>query len=331
MIRRQGGKYRTVICLPGLAALLLGLAGPALSSLLPAQSVKFLKTVDFQKGKGKRSVTSFLLGKKSKTEINPTAICRLTPDRLCITDSVNGAVIIIDNNGKVKKKITRARGLRLASPVSVCSDDRGSFYVADSANRIVLKFGTGLKFQKIFIAHPGARITGIVFGAFKGGAFYCTDTPNHRILCFNRDGRLTNSFGERGTGPVQFNFPTHITADDRYLYVTDAMNFRVQVLTHTGEFVRAIGSMGRGGGNFSKPKGLAVDQKRRIYTADAMFDNIQIFSLNGDFLYYFGGPGHKEGEFWMPADVMTDNDNHIWVTDTYNHRLQVFKLSEEAP
>ena len=331
MSRRKDTKHSTGTNLRGLALLLLTLPAMAFSPLLCAQSVKFQKSIDLQKRGNKKSVASFLLGKKADTGIKPCAVCRLTPGELCITDSVNGAVVIIDNNGKVKKTITRVRGLRPASPVSVCTDDRGNFYVADSSNRVVLKFGNGHKFQKVFIALPGARITGIVFSTFRDGTFFCTDTPNHRILCFDREGRLSGTIGARGTGPVQFNFPTHIAVDDLYLYITDAMNFRIQVLTHAGEFVRAIGSVGRGGGNFSKPKGLAVDAKRRIYVADAMFDNIQIFDFNGEFLYYFGGPGHKDGEFWMPADVMTDNGNQIWVTDTYNHRLQVFKLSEEAP
>ena len=293
---------------------------------LSAQPVQLVKTIDLKKQGEKKSIGSLLFGRKDQPEILPGSICLLDHQRLAVTDVVNGAVIILNRSGAVKKRITRFKGERLISPESCCSDDAGSLYISDSALRVVLKWDKKYKFKKIFIAYPGSRITGIVFA---GGVFYCVDTLGHRILCFTRDGKLKFTFGKRGSEVGEFNFPTHITADNQYVYITDTMNFRVQVFDRAGEFLRAFGKVGRGGGNFSKPKGLAVDMQQRIYIADAMFDNIQIFSITGEFLYYFGSPGHREGEFWMPADVLVDKNNFIWVADTYNSRIQVFKLKKE--
>lgn len=321
MIKTNMAKIKiagTAICL----ALQLSAAG------LHSQSVEYVRTIDFKKLGSKKSIGSFLLGKKDTRAIIPGSLHKLDPQLLAVTDAVNGAVIIMDRKGKIKKRITRFKGGYLASPVSVCSDDGGNIYISDSARQAVLKYDKRFKFKRVFIAQPNTRITGILFSE---GLFFCVDTHSHRILCFDREGKQVRAFGSRGPGSGQFNYPTHIATGSGRLFVTDAMNFRVQVFDKTGKFIRSFGRMGRGGGNFSKPKGLAVDPGKHIYVADAMFDNIQIFNMKGEFLYYFGGPGHEDGLFWMPADVLVDSDNTIWVADSYNSRIQVFKLIQETP
>jgi len=299
-----------------------------------AKSVRFFKSIHFQGKWEKKNLGTFLLGKGREKQVKPSSLCRLDEDRLCVTDTIDGLVIIMDNQGKIKKKLTRVKGFKMVSPVCACVDDRGDIYVSDSALQAVFRFDPAYKFKGIFVSSstlPGeSRITGIVFSQ-AAGAFYCVDTANHRVLCFDREGTLKFFFGSRGAADGQFNFPTHITADNEFIYVTDALNFRVQVFDHTGKFIRVIGSYGRGGGNFSKPKGIAVDQGRHIFAADAMFDNVQVFDINGRFLHYFGGPGHQDGEFWMPSGIMVDNDSTIWIADTYNCRIQVFKLMEDTP
>ena len=295
---------------------------------LNSQSVKHVKSIPIRyKSDVKGSVKSFLFGKEKEERVKPYALCRLGPDRLAAADAMNGAVFIIDDEGMIKKKIDNVKGIRLGSPVGICIDGKGKLYVSDSTQGGIIRFTRGYKFDGIFAAPPDSRITGI---AFSKGILYGVDTVNHRVLGFDHEGKQVLSFGERGTGEGQFNFPTHIASDEDYLYITDAMNFRVQVVDRKGKFVRTLGSWGQGGGNFSKPKGVAVDRKRRIFVTDAMFDNVQIFDFKGTFLYFFGGAGQADGEFWMPMGIMVNNDNTIWVADTYNNRIQVFRLSEDS-
>ena len=298
------------------------------SPLLCSQSVQFVRSIQLDSGSHKKTIGSFLLGRKKQVAFKPGSLCLLPDHTLCVTDAVNGAVVLLDSRGKIKKHITDFKGGRLVSPVDCCTDDKGNLYIVDSYLRVVLEFDRNGKFKRVFIQQPDTRITGMLF--FRN-VFYCVDTLNHRILIFNRGGKPEFSFGKRGGGDGEFNFPTHITAGGDYIYITDAMNFRVQVFDQTGKFIRCFGSNGRGGGNFSKPKGLAVDYEQRIFVADAMFDNVQLFNHQGEFLYYFGSPGHGEGEFWMPSDVLVGVDNTIWVADTYNSRIQVFQLLQEAP
>lgn len=292
-----------------------------------ARTVKHVRTIHFQNGSSKKkSVKSFILGKKKAKDVKPGAICRLSADLLCITDAVNGSVLFVDTKGNIKKRTVRIKGIKIISPVCACTDDLGNLYIADSTQGGIIRFNNKLKFEDIFIASMEWRITGITFAK---GSFYCVDTQNHQGLCFDRRGQLKFSFGKRGTGAGEFNFPTHIAADDDCLYVTDAMNFRVQIFDHRGQFIRAFGSYGQGGGNFSKPKGIAVDTKKHIFVADAMFDNVQIFNSKGEFLHFFGGPGQETGKFWMPSGLMVDRDDTIWAADTFNHRIQIFKLVED--
>lgn len=332
---------------PGKPLMIIAFAGSNGFNESPSdkRSVQFIRAIYFRRQSREKNLETFLFGKGNKKDINPSSVCRLDKDRLCVTDAVNGAVIVMDNNGKIKKIMTHVKGIKILSPVDACGDDQGNLYVSDSGRQMVLKFNPKYKFQGIFISPHlrrdqdktkiitpqdtdiAIRITGI---AFCRGTLYGVDTPNHRILGFNRQGELTCSLGKRGIGPGEFNFPTHITSDDEYFYITDAMNFRIQVFDHSGRFIRAIGSHGRGGGNFSKPKGIAVDKERHIFVADVMFDNIQIFNFQGQFLYYFGGPGNRDREFWMPNGIMADDDGTIWVADTYNNRIQVFQLVENS-
>jgi len=293
-----------------------------------AQSVHLVKMIQLKTGTGKKGIGSFLLGRKKQITYKPGSICCLGDNLLCVTDAVNSVVIIIDKAGEIKKRITGFKGGQLISPVGCCSDEKGNLFISDSYLCLVLKFNSRYKLDQVFINESGSRITGI---QYSRGSFYCVDTKNHRILCYNREGKLEFTFGSRGGGDGEFNFPTHIALGNDYIYITDALNFRVQVFDRSGKFIRRFGSLGRGGGNFSKPKGLALDQEKRIFVADAMFDNVQLFNTEGEFLYYFGGPGHGSGEFWMPSDVLVDRDNLIWVADTYNSRIQVFRLNKEAP
>lgn len=313
---------KTGITLPLLIIVLFSFTG------LQARSIQHVRTIRFHEGSAnKKSVKSFIFGSKKTETVNPCALCRVGADLLCVTDAVNGSIIFSDTNGNIRKRITHIKGIKIISPVSACLDEKGNLYVADSTQGGIIRFDRKQNFKDIFIASLQWRITGIVF---VKGFFYCVDARNHQVLCFDRPGQLRFSFGKRGGGEGEFNFPTHIAADGEHLYVTDAMNFRVQIFDHKGQFVRAFGSQGRGGGNFSKPKGIAVNTKKLIFVVDTMFDNIQVFDLKGDFLSYFGGPGQQDSQFWMPSGIMVDGDGTLWVGDTFNRRIQVFRVMEDG-
>ncbi|MCJ7682313.1 MAG: 6-bladed beta-propeller [Candidatus Aminicenantes bacterium] len=298
-----------------------------LASSVPAQTIKHVRTIDFDNVKGLKKAQNLLFGGKNAEAIRPSHICRVGKDRYVVIDTIHRTVHLMDSTGRIKRKTEKAGKIRFLSPVSACADRFDNVYVSDSALGVVFMFDTELNFKKTFFAPTYRRITGI---SYADGTFYLIDTMNHKILRLDHQGNLKNVIGSRGIRAGEFNFPTHLAMDSEHIYVTDAMNFRVQIFDLKGRFIQTFGTNGRGGGNFSKPKGIAVDSKGHIFVADAMFDNVQVFNKKGDFLFYFGGPGQKNGQFWLPSVVIIDENDSIWVADTYNSRIQIFRIEDKV-
>ena len=156
---------------------------------------------------------------------------------------------------------------------------------------------------------------------------YVTDSGLHSVLVFDRSGSLIRSFGERGSGEGQFNFPSQIAvASDGSIVVADSMNFRVQRFSAVGAFLGVFGQKGDAAGHFALPKGVAVDAQGSIWVVDAQFENVQAFAPDGRLLMSLGQEGHRPGEFWLPAGVTIDSRQRMWVADSYNRRVQGFQL-----
>lgn len=70
---------------------------------------------------------------------------------------------------------------------------------------------------------------------------YITDSSNHRIVKFDTSWREVGSFGIKGEGRGQFQYPQCVTvAPNDLLYVADLNNERVQVFTPQGQFLFAF-------------------------------------------------------------------------------------------
>jgi DNA-binding beta-propeller fold protein YncE len=166
------------------------------------------------------------------------------------------------------------------------------------------------------------RPTGI---AASSDRLYVVDTLRHRVAMLSLAGDLLEGFGENGSGPGQFNFPTNIArgADGR-LYVADTMNFRVQVFDRDGRFLRTFGQLGDGSGDFARAKGIGVDSENHVYVVDGLNDVVQVFDEEGQLLLGFGESGSDDGQFWLPTGLAVVNDV-IYVADSANKRFEVFE------
>jgi DNA-binding beta-propeller fold protein YncE len=240
---------------------------------------------------------------------------------LCITDMGAKRLCYCDFARKQWRHYEQAGNLRFASPVAVARRD-GVFYLADSQLGKVLAFRDDAKLAWA-IGAPLHRPAGL---AMAGESLAVVDSQAHCVFVFDLLGQLRFQFGERGLGPGQFNFPTHIAADQAgHFLITDSMNCRVQVFDLHGKFLSQFGSNGDTSGHFGRPKGLAVDSFGHVYVADALFNNLQIFSLQGQFLLNLGVSGAGPGEFALPGGIAIGSENRIYVADGYNRRVQVFK------
>jgi streptogramin lyase len=249
--------------------------------------------------------------------------------------ALNGAVFVADPGARGVHRFDIAQGRYdligeesgggLPSPVGLAKGSAGEVFVTDSALAAVLVIRPGAKAAARVPLPAMAQPTGIAFDPANGRLFV-VDTRAHRINVFNRDGSPHASFGQRGTGDGDFNYPTQLWRDARgRLYVTDSLNFRIQILDGNGRFVGKFGQAGDSTGDFMRHKGLATDRFGHVYVVDALLHAFQIFDDSGRLLLSVGELGRKRGEFWLPAGIFIGDDDMIYVADSYNQRIQVFR------
>lgn len=171
------------------------------------------------------------------------------------------------------------------------------------------------------------------------GTFYVTDSRNHRIVHFDADGNVLESWGSFADGvsaPAEigtFNEPWGIAVGpDGSVYVSDTWNHRIQKFSAEGQPVTAWGQYGQADqpNGFWGPRGVAVDADGNVYVADTGNKRIVVFDPNGTYLTEFGTAGLDPGQFDEPVGVAVDENGTVYVNDTWNQRVQTFVPSDDG-
>lgn len=213
----------------------------------------------------------------------------------------------------------------LPSPVGLARGSAGEVYVTDSElARVLVIRPQATEAVPLELPQMG-QPTGIAFDP-ASGRLYVVDTSAHCVNVFNPDGTLHASFGRRGMGEGEFNYPTMLWRDPAgRLYVTDSLNFRIQIFDAQGRFLKQFGKLGDGTGDNLRQKGVATDSYGHIYILDALFNALQIFDQRGRLLLSLGSLGGERGEFWLPAGIFIGDDDMIYIADSYNQRIQILR------
>jgi DNA-binding beta-propeller fold protein YncE len=278
-----------------------------------------------------KSLFTQLFGRGKGGEIiKPVAVAVGGDGRIAIADAALMAVHLFVPTQQKYILLTHAGSKRLQSPVSVVFTRDLKLFVSDSVLRKVFLFNMAGKLEKVLDAVGNGtfiRPTGLTIRP-DNNYLYVADAGSHRLEIFDPEGAYAGSFGKRGVGKGEFNFPTHLASDYKgQIYINDAMNFRVQVLSDKNKVSAMFGRHGNGSGDFAMSKGIAVDRHGTIYVVDTLFDRVQLFNIQGDYLMSFGGRGTAAGQFWLPSGVFIDDyHQQMYVCDTYNKRVQVFDL-----
>ena len=231
-------------------------------------------------------------------------------------------------------------------PDGLAVDSGGSVWVADRDNNRIQRFTWDGKVQPFapFKRHSLTSRRGkfnLPYGVVVNGLgeIYVSDTQNHRIQQFTRDGKLIRIWGGKGSAPGQLNTPRGIALDAfGNVWVADHTNHRVQKFSHDGKLLGVFGrnggdgTAGSGPGEFFEPRGLASDSEGNMYVAEMVNHRVQVLGNDGRFIRMWGkdGIGGYEvfgagyGEFRLPYQVAIDKEGLVWVTDTDNERVQVF-------
>ena len=181
------------------------------------------------------------------------------------------------------------------------------------------------------------------------------------ITVLDREGKKLNSFGSKGSGRGQFNYPSGIAVTPKgTILVGDSNNHRIQELTMKGECVACVGSYGNGPLQFICPRGIAInkttghifvtdefnhqmqvlkfnqprdvafDSKGFVYVADTYNNRIQKLTPEGRFVDMFGTKGSKPGQLTLPSGITVDDNDLLYIAESStNNRVSIFTTQGE--
>jgi uncharacterized protein (TIGR03663 family) len=190
------------------------------------------------------------------------------------------------------------RGLN--APRSIARGESADFYIADSRNHRILHIASDGSLLHEWGAFADAVTGNAPIGTFNepwgvavgpDGSVYVTDTWNHRVQKFTRDGQPLAMWGQYGQ-PVPGN-PASLSS-------------------------------------FWGPRGIAVDSNGNVFVADTGNKRIVIFDKDGNYLTEFGSAGFAPGQFDEPVGIAIAPNGTVYVTDTWNQRVQAFTPSEDG-
>ena len=122
-----------------------------------------------------------------------------------------------------------------------------------------------------------------------------------------------------------------VCGSEGHLYILSEETSKVYVYNAAEEFLFAFGKKGGSSGKMSRPRGLAVDEKRKsIYVVDYMRHTILVYNFAGRFLFEIGGKGSAPRWFNFPTALALNKDGNIIVADLFNQRVQVLDVKYEA-
>jgi DNA-binding beta-propeller fold protein YncE len=203
------------------------------------------------------------------------------------------------------------------------SSTDNSFYVVDREARIQHlddhgKFIAGWRMPKWDQGKP----VGISVG--PDGDVYVPDTHYHRVMVYSPTGEFKRQWGERGTGPGQFIYPTDIAFDSKgNVFVAEyGDNDRIQVFDTNGKFLHQFGRFGENPGELSRPQSMVIDGDI-LYVTDACNHRISVFKTDGTFLRTMGQIGSDLGQFRFPYGLDQDSAGHLIVCEFGNNRVQL--------
>ena len=139
-------------------------------------------------------------------------------------------------------------------------------------------------------------------------------------------GNWLKPWGDRGTGPGQFNIP-HTIASDAVgnIYVGDRTNRRIQVFDGDGKFLRQFA-------NVAQPWAICITPgpKQFLYSSDANSGKVFKLDLEGNLVGSFGSFGKQPKQFGWIHEIACPSGNELYVGELLNWRVQKITLKGAA-
>ena len=249
---------------------------------------------------------------------------------------------------------------QLNLPRGIAQDANGNFFVADTQNFRIQKFGKDGKFITMFgskgegdgqfspISEEGVGTGPGGVAVDRVGNVYVADTWNHRVQKFDNNGKFLAKWGAfislsdadsaaDADKNSKFWGPRGVAiGPDGNIYVTDTGNKRVLIFDAKGKFRRKIDS-GMSPtqvwpaykfdkpGELNEPIGIVVDGGGNVYVADTNNQRIQKFDKNGKPVAQWAIPAGN----WAPGPYLEpflamDSTGNIYITAPTGDNLLKF-------
>ena len=206
-------------------------------------------------------------------------------------------------------------------PAGLAIDSEGRLLVANGPE--VTVFDSSLKKIKSITSpsyfwEPGELTTD------SSSNIYVTDTINHCLHKFTKEGVHLKTVGRQGSGVGEFNYPNGLEfSKEGTLFVCDSNNHRIQVFDADLRFIKCFGKEGRKLGRFNWPDDLGFDSKGNVYITEVENHRVQIVNQNGNGIQTFGKKGNKPGEFEQ-VNCIHINGDYSYITDYDANCVHVF-------
>ena len=91
--------------------------------------------------------------------------------------------------------------------------------------------------------------------------------------------------------------------------------------------MNVIGGWGVEKGEFFRPKGVAIDNQKRVFVSDSYMGVIQVFRKTGEFLSAVGDPeSGRVKKFIKPVGICIDHNNRLYVVEMFAERVSVYSI-----
>ncbi|RME37208.1 MAG: 6-bladed beta-propeller [Planctomycetota bacterium] len=201
----------------------------------------------------------------------------------------------------------------------------GSLFVVDKTGRIQ-RFAPDGTFELGWTmpAFEAGKPVGLT--VHPDGRLFVADTHYHRVVVFDRTGRLLATFGKEGRGDGEFLLPTDVAVDeDGWIYVSEYQgNDRITVWRPDLSFDRVLIAGTVGGKPLRRPAGIDFDREQTLWVADACNHRILGISREGKVRKVFGEFGEAPGQLRYPYDLDVTPEDTLLVCEYGGNRLQWF-------
>ena len=255
------------------------------------------------------------------------------------------SVIVADTGNNQIAKFTRSGTLRwktgtfgnrtgmFSNPRDVGVDDAGHIYVADTANRRIVKLSPDGEWEGSWKG-PAADPIGSPMGiTVTRDLVYVADAGRKIVRVFDTSGTQLRVIGS--TGACVMAALRDVDADrSGTIYVANYTANTVLKLSATGACLAVWGTKGTEAGQFKNPYGVRVARdpvlrEQLVYVADSNNGRIQVFRRDGAHLWSIGSRGRypEPGTFDSLRRVAVASDGDIWGADLWQGRLERFDRS----